>query len=149
MAAVLHRSAISWQDVLDAHATLFEAVVTDASVALVPRWRVDAQGQRRANIMPRTEPVPMQLWLREAQAMQLREGVFTGLASLDSDLLLIAEDGALEDALAHERPLSELKRLLRRNRVLFMVLRTRDALRERGWTEFLEALGLPFLGTCR
>jgi len=149
MAAVLHGSAISWQNVLDAHAELFEPVVTDASVALVARWRVDAQGQRRANVMPKTDPVPMQLWQREVQAMQLHKGVFTGLASLTSDLLLIAEDGALDDALAHERPLSELKRLLRRNRVLFMVLRTRDELRERGWTEFLEALGLPFLGTCR
>jgi hypothetical protein len=75
--------------------------------------------------------------------------VFSGLAQLASDLLLIAEDGALDAALAHARPLSELKRLLRRNQVLFMVLRTRDELRDRGWTEFLEALGLPFLGTCR
>jgi hypothetical protein len=148
MAAVA-QLALDWQPVLDAHAELFEPLVPGASVALVPRWRIDAQGQRRANVMPKTESVPMQLWLREPQAMRVRSSIFTGLASLASDVLLIAEDGALESALGHERPLSELKRLLRRNRVLFMVLRTRDELRERGWTEFLEALGLPFLGTCR
>lgn len=147
--AALPQTTLDWQPVLDAHVGLFEPLVSGASVALVPRWRMDAQGQRRANVMPKTDPLPMQLWLREPQAMRVRDGVFTGLASLASDVLFIAEDGALEAAVAHERPLSELKRLLRRNRVLFMVLRTRDELRERGWTDFLEALGLPFLGTCR
>jgi hypothetical protein len=147
--AVVAQPVFGWQPVLDVHVELFEPLATGVSVALVPRWREDSQGLRRANIMPKTEPVPMMLWLREAQAMRVREGIFTGLASLASDVLLIVEDGALDVALAHERPLSELKRLLRRNRVLFMVLRTRDELRERGWTEFLEALGLPFLGTCR
>lgn len=148
MAAVA-QPVFDWQPVLDAHVGLFEPLATGVSVALVPRWREDSQGVRRANIMPKTEPVPMMLWLREAQSMRARDGIFTGLASLASDVLLIVEDGALDCALAHARPLSELKRLLRRNRVLFMVLRTRDELRERGWTEFLEALGLPFLGTCR
>jgi hypothetical protein len=149
MASALQAAAASWQDVLDAHAELFEPVAVEASVALVPRWTIDAGGRRRANVMPRTNPVPMQLWQRAPQAMCVRDGVFSGLAQLASDLLLIAEDGALDAALAHARPLSELKRLLRRNQVLFMVLRTRDELRDRGWTEFLEALGLPFLGTCR
>jgi len=145
----LPQITLNWQPVLDAHVGLFEPLLPGASVALVPRWRVDAQGERRANVMPKTDPLPMQLWLREPQAMRVRDGTFTGLASLASDVLLITEDGALEAALTHERPLSELKRLLRRNQVLFMVLRTRDELRERGWTEFLEGLGLPFLGTCR
>lgn len=149
MAALAQTPLADWQPVLDAHAELFETVVVDASVALVPRWTVDIHGRRRANVMPRTGPVSMQLWQRDSGGMGARGGVFTGLASLASDLLLIAEDGALEAALEHERPLSELKRQLRRNRVLFMVLRTRDELRERGWTDFLEALGLPFLGTCR
>jgi len=147
--AALPQTTLGWQPVLDAHVGLFEPLMPGSSIALVPRWRSDAQGQRRANVMPKTEPVPMLLWLREPQAMRVRDGIFTGLASLGSDLLFIAEAGALESALAHERPLSELKRLLRRNRVLFMVLRTRDELRERGWSEFLETLGLPFLGTCR
>jgi len=147
--AAVQQLALDWQPVLDAHVALFEPLAAGASVALVPRWREDAQGVRRANIMPRTDPVPMLLWRREPQAMRVRDGIFTGLASLASDLLFIAEDGALDSALAHERPLSELKRLLRRNQILFMVLRTRDELRERGWTEFVEALGLPFLGTCR
>jgi len=151
MAAVLQAAKFhaAWQPVLDAHAELFESVAPGASIALVPRWAADAQGRRRANVMPRTDPVPMQLWLRTPQAMLVREDLFRGLAHLRSDLLLIAEDGALEGALAHAQPMSELKRRVRRGMLLFMVMRTRDELRERGWSDFLEALGLPFLGTCR
>jgi hypothetical protein len=33
--------------------------------------------------------------------------------------------------------------------MLFMVLRRKDELREHGWEDFLEWLGMPFLGTCR
>jgi hypothetical protein len=33
--------------------------------------------------------------------------------------------------------------------MLVMVMRSRNELRERGWREFFEALGLPFQGTCR
>jgi hypothetical protein len=148
MSAVVQDVA-PWQPVLDAHADLFESVVPGASMALIPRWSTDAQGQRRANFMQKTDPVPMQIWLREPRAMAVRGGEFRGLADLASDLLLLAEDGALAEALAHARPLSELKRRLRRGKLLFMVMRTRDELRERGWADFLEALGLPFLGTCR
>lgn len=151
MSAVVQgvESHAAWQPVLDAHADLFESVAAGASIALVPRWTDDAQGRRRANVMPKTDPVPMQLWIREPQAMVVRADMFHGLAHLASDLLLIAEDGALEGARAHAQPLSELKRCVRRGKLLFMVMRTRDELRERGWTDFLEALGLPFLGTCR
>lgn len=148
MAAVL-RDVAHWQPVLDAHAALFEPVVPGASMALIPRWGIDAQGRRRANFMQESDPLPMQIWLREPRAMAVREGEFRGLAHLASDLLMLAEDGALAAALSHARPLSELKRRLRRGQLLFMVLRTRDELRERGWADFLEALGLPFLGTCR
>jgi len=65
--------------------------------------------------MPKTDPVPMMLWLREAQAMRVRHGIFTGLASLASDLLLIAEDGALEAPLRERYAawdLGEAKKLL-------------------------------------
>jgi hypothetical protein len=95
------------------------------------------------------DSVPMLLWLREPEGMKVRSGEFRGLKTLDSDVLLFADDGALDVALAHQFPLSELKRQLRTGRVLFMVMRMRDALRERGWTDFFEALGLPFQGSCR
>jgi len=133
----------SWQEVLDRHSELFAEVAPGASIALAPR------SPPRANIAQVLAPAPMQLWKREAEGMKVGEGEYRGLRTLASDILLLPEKGALEAALAHAHPMSELKRQLRAGRVLCMVMRERDDLRARGWTDLFEALGLPFLGTCR
>jgi hypothetical protein len=135
-------TSAAWQRVLDRYPELFVETAQGASVAVVPRFARGADGRQRPVVMPASDPVPMLLWRREPDAMRAREAEFRGLKGLVSDLLLIAGDGALEEALAHERQ-------LRSGRMLFMVMRTRDELRERGWSDFIESLGLPFLGTCR
>ena len=133
----------SWQEVLDGSAELFAEVVPGASVAIVPG------SPPRSNIGQVVAPAPMQLWLRAAEGMQVGAGEYRGLKTLASDILLLSGNGALETALAHRHPMSELKRQLRTGRVLCMVLRGRDELRARGWADLFDALGLPFLGTCR
>lgn len=133
----------SWQEVLEANAELFAEVVPGASVAVV------AGSPARSNIGQVVDPAPMQHWRREAEGMRVGEGQYGGLQSLAADILLLPEDGALEAALAHRHPMSELKRQLRAGRVLCMVLRGRNELRARGWADLFDALGLPFLGTCR
>jgi hypothetical protein len=132
-----------WQQVLDRHADLFAEVVPGASIGVVPG------SPARANIAQEVAPVQMQLWLRDPERMKVGAGNYRGLKTLASDILLLPEDGALEAALAHRNPLGELKRQLRAGRVLCMVMRERKELRERGWADLFEALGLPFLGTCR
>ncbi|MBI2752036.1 MAG: hypothetical protein HYX46_00735 [Betaproteobacteria bacterium] len=150
LSPVIERSSVvEWQRVLDRCADLFAEVAPGASIAVVARHSQGADGRRRANVMPVTDPVPMLIWVRETQGMMVREREFRGLKGLESDVLLIAAEGALEAALAHQYPLSELKRQLRNGKMLFMVTRTRDELRESGWSDFIETLGLPFLGTCR
>ncbi len=152
MASAMTAGAVNpaaWQPVLDRHRELFEDVAAGASIAIVPRYTIGADGRRRATVMPVCDPAPMLLWVREPGGMRARDAAFVGLKALASDLLLIAGDGALEAAVRHEHPFGELKRRLRAGEVLFMVMRTREELRERGWTEFIESLGLPFLGTCR
>jgi len=133
----------SWQSVLEGHADLFSEVQVGASIALAPGT------PPRANVKQARDPVPMLLWLRDPSGMSVRAAEFRGLKSLASDVLFLPEDGALEAALAHDQPMSELKRELRDGRMLVMVMRSRKELRERGWSEFFEALGLPFQGTCR
>ena len=132
-----------WQQVLDRHADLFAEVTRGASIGLV-------QGSpARANIAQEVAPAQMQLWLRDAEGMRVGAGEYRGLKTFASDILLLPEDGALETALAHRNPLGELKRQLRAGRVLCMVMHGRDRLRSHGWADLFEALGLPFLGTCR
>lgn len=127
------------QSVLDKHEDLFAEVSDGASVAIVPRRAV----------APICDPVPMILWVREPQGMAARAGEFGGYKALSADLLLVTNDGTLESALARDEPLGEIKRELRAGGMLFMVLRRKDELRAHGWEDFLEWLGMPFLGSCR
>jgi hypothetical protein len=132
-----------WQPVLDRHADLFADVAPGASIALV------CGSPPRANIAQEVMPAAMQLWLRGPEGMKVGAGEYRGLRTFASDILLLPENGALEKALAHANPLGELKRQLRAGRVLCMVMRERKELRRRGWADLFDALGLPFLGTCR
>jgi len=132
-----------WQQVLDGHADLFCGVAPGASIGVV------VGSPARANIAQEVAPAQMQVWSREAQGMKVGAGEYRGLKTLACDILLLPEQGALEAALAHRNPLGELKRQLRAGRVLCMVMSARDELRARGWADLFEALGLPFLGTCR
>lgn len=133
----------TWPDVLERHAELFAEVRPGASIALAPG------SPPRANVKQVREAVPMQLWLRGPERMAVVAGEYRGLKSLAADALLLPEEGALDAALAHAEPLSELKRQLRDGRMLVMVMRSRKELRELGWGDFFEALGLPFQGSCR
>jgi len=117
--------------------------VPEASVAIV------RGSPARRHIGQVVQATPMQLWRRQVDGMRVAEGQYEGLNTLASDILLLPEDGALEAALAQRHPMSELKRQLRAARVLCMVMRGRDELSARGWADFFDALGLPFLGTCR
>jgi hypothetical protein len=74
---------------------------------------------------------------------------FTGISSAAVDALLFVEREALREVLQHGDPLGEMKRQIRKGRILLMVLRTKNELRERGFEEVFEALGLPFMGACR
>jgi hypothetical protein len=132
-----------WQQVLDRHADLFADVAPGASIGLV------CGSPARANIAQEVTPARMQLWMRQSEGMKIGTGDYRGLKTFASDILLLPEDGTLEAALAHRNPFGELKRQLRAGRVLCMVMRERKELRARGWADLFEALGLPFLGTCR
>jgi hypothetical protein len=134
---------MDWQQVLDGHADLFASVAPGASIGLV------CGSPARASIAQQVAPARMQLWLREPEGMKVGTGEYRGLKTFASDILLLPEHGALETALAHRNPLGELKRQIRAGRVLCMVMRARDELRAHGWADLFEALGLPFLGTCR
>lgn len=132
-----------WQPVLDRHADLFADVSPGASIGVV------VGSPARANIAQEVAPAQMQLWQRGSEGMEVGRGEYRGLKTFTSDILLLPEQGALETALAHRNPLGELKRQLRAGRILCMVMHERDRLRARGWADLFEALGLPFLGTCR
>jgi hypothetical protein len=140
-----------WQRVLDRHQELFAEMGCGPSIGLVPRYHPGADGAKRAVVMPVSEPVPMLVWERAEGRMAARDRVFHGLNGVSADLLFVAEEGALEAVLARagENPFGELKRQIRAARIQVFVMRTRRELAALGYEDFLECLGLPFLGPCR
>jgi hypothetical protein len=140
----------AWQRMIDGYAPLFEPLATGARVGLVPRFFVDASGTRRSAAMPSTPTLPMLEWRKRDGHMLAQPGTYGGLDGIGVDLLFLAGDGALEAVLARdEHPLGEMKRQLRAARIQFFVFRTKRELRDLGYEDFVEALGLPFLGACR
>lgn len=140
----------AWQRLIDDYAALFASLAEGAGVGLAPRFFADAAGARRAAAMPSTPPLPMLEWRKRDGQMHARAGTYRGLDGLGVDLLFLAGDGALEAVLAcAEHPLGEMKRQLRAARIQFFVLRTKRELADLGYEDFVEALGLPFLGACR
>jgi hypothetical protein len=140
-----------WQAILDRHAELFASLVPDAALGIVPRYIVGPEGARRAAAMPETPPVDMLVLERRASGMCARTGVYRGLKQAGVDVLFFAEAAALEAVLARapDNPFGEMKRCIRGGRIQLMVMHERRRLRELGYEDFMESLGLPFLGACR
>jgi hypothetical protein len=140
----------AWQRLIDGYGPLFEPLADGAAVGLVPRFFLDANGVRRGAAMPSTPELPMLEWRKCDGRMVAQPGTYSGLDGPGVDLLFLANDGALEAVLARdEHPLGEMKRQLRAARIQFFVFRTKSELRDLGYEDFVEALGLPFLGACR
>ncbi len=130
----------AWEAMLERHADTFAALQPGCGLGLVPK----DDTERR--------PGRMLVWTRaEGGGMQAGLRPFTGYKDCGVDILFVAEESglaAIHRALA-DRPLGEMKAALRRSELFLFVLKPRDQLIDDGWDDFLETLGLAFLGACR
>ncbi|MBF0354573.1 MAG: hypothetical protein HQL43_04980 [Alphaproteobacteria bacterium] len=128
-----------WQPVLDRHASLFEALEDGRSLALLDKDTWDA-GQGEA--------LHCKL---EGGHMQARASAWEGAAKTDADMLFVG----LRDSLDHleqaspDARMGALKDRIHQGDVLFFVMRTKCTLIDAGWEDFLDSLGLAFMGACR
>lgn len=141
----------AWQAILDRDAAVFSGLAPGARAGFVPRQVPGPDGALRATAMPSVPPLEMLAWERRASAMTACLREYRGLADAACDLLFFYRRDALEAILARasDDPLGEMKRRMRAGGILLMVLRTRGELRARGYEEFLESLGLAYMGACR
>jgi len=130
----------AWEAMLASHAATFAALQPGCSLGLVPK----ADTERR--------PGRMLVWERcDGERMKAEVRPFTGYQGCGVDILFAAEDeglAAIHRRLA-DRPLGEMKSALRRGELYLFVMKSRDQLIDAGWDEFLETLGLAYLGACR
>lgn len=91
------------------------------------------------------------VWCRHREGMTVEQRPFTGFDSCGVDLLFVSGPGALEavHAQVDDNPMGAMKLAVREGRMLLYVLRSKRQLLDNGFEDFLEILGLAFMGACR
>jgi len=128
-----------WQALIDRHAAIFAGMLPGARIALLPEEDFESRSAM------------MLVWEATGNAMVADYRPFPGFAEVEVDLLFIA-DGATLSRLHdpdNPAPFAELKRKVRRRETLLYVVKPRAQLLELGYEEFLDSLGLAFMGACR
>jgi hypothetical protein len=140
-----------WQSMLDRYRELFIEMQLASRIGFVSREASGIlPGKRLEGVQVATE-VPMMAWQLEAGGMSARIERFAGMSSTQVDLLLVADEEAMAamlDQLGGDLP-TTIKRLIRRGRMMFFVFKNKAQLQDAGYEDFLDSLGLAFLGSCR
>ncbi|MBI4984008.1 MAG: hypothetical protein HZC24_01290 [Rhodocyclales bacterium] len=141
-----------WQAMLDRCRELFSEMIPGSAVAFVPRSGSGIQpGKHVAGLVGSASEVEMMKWVTDGGGMQASLLRYPGFADAKVDLLFVADDDAIatmQSALGGDT-LSAIKRLIRQGSIMFFVLRNKFELQDAGYEEFLDTLGLAFLGACR
>ncbi len=141
----------AWQSMLERYSELFVDMQTGSRIGIVSREASGIlPGKHSAGLQMAAE-VPMLAWQVEDVGMAARIEHFAGMSSTGVDLLLVADAdamAAMRDQLDGDM-LTAIKRLIRRGSMMFFVFRTKAQLQDAGYEDFLDSLGLAFLGACR
>ncbi len=128
-----------WQALLERHSAVFAGMLPGSRIGLLPEEDFES-------------PAAMMLvWEATGNAMVADYRPFPGFAEVEVDLLFVADGETLRrlhDS-TNPAPLAELKRKVRRRETLLYVVKPRAVLLELGYEEFLDSLGLAFMGACR
>ena len=146
--------ATYWQSAFDADPSPFAALVDGARMGLVVHPDFAPAGRRRAGLDAVAEKfagAPLLAFTACNGRIAVTLERLESFEAANLDLVFIADDEA-RAALASvpsSAALRTMKRLIRRGNVLFFVLRTKHELQDAGYEDFLDSLGIPFLGSCR
>jgi uncharacterized membrane protein (UPF0127 family) len=128
-----------WQSVLDRHPMIFNGIMPGARVGLMSKDDFEPPSAM------------MVVWEATDGMMQARYERFPGFDRVNIDLMFIADDETIRRIHdpASPAPFTEIKTKVRRREILLYIVKSRQELLEWGYEDFLESLGLVFMGTCR
>ena len=141
----------AWQSMLERYSELFVDMQQGSRIGIVSREASGILPGKRLEGVQTSAEVPMLAWQVENGGMAARIERFAGMSSTRVDLLLVADADAMAamlDQLSGDM-LTAIKRLIRRGSMMFFVFRTKAELQDAGYEDFLDSLGLAFLGACR
>jgi len=136
-------------------------VPTSSSLPSCAAWRVAAAHHRdrfaplargaRVGLLARSAPIRMLVWEAGTGGVDARLEPFAGYGACKADIVLAADDVALDDIRATEpaRIFDVLRARIRDGDIVCYWLKRRCVLEYRGFDELLDALGFAFMGACR
>lgn len=141
-----------WQAMLDRHAPLFSELEPGCAVGFVPREGSGIHpGKHVAGLLNAGGSGQMLTWAMQDGGMRAAMRDYAGFQDVGVDLLFVADaDGlqAMNEAVQGEA-LTIIKRQIRKGSIMFFVMKTKYQLQDAGYEDFLDSLGLAFLGACR
>ena len=145
----------AWQAMLDRHEDVFSGMLPGARIGILPRSATGiSAGKRIAGLASASFSLPegkMLAWEAVEGGMRAVFSPCTSYADTQSDLLFVADDIALEAI--HQTiggdTFSTMKKMIRSGNIMFFVMKTKYQLQDAGYEDFLDVLGLAFLGACR
>jgi hypothetical protein len=141
-----------WQAMLERNDELFTDMLPGSRVAIVPKAGSGIQpGKHVAGLLAAGGAGEMLSWEVTERGMRASLQPYRGFQDAGVDLLFVADDEALLQMRDHlgDSTLSIMKRQIRQGNMMFYVMRTKYELQDAGYEEFLDTLGLAFLGACR
>lgn len=148
----------AWQALLDRHQELFSDMLPGSRIGILPRSGTSLMpGRHLAGLTSAEFDLPggnMLAWEIDDGGMRAGYHPCRGFEEARVDLLLLPDDSALEEirlslSTIDGDPLSAMKKMIRSGRILFFVMKTKYQLQDAGYEDFLDTLGLAFLGACR
>jgi uncharacterized membrane protein (UPF0127 family) len=130
---------LGWQSLLDRNPEIFFGMEPGSKVGLLTKDDFEP-------------PTAMMLvWESTPEGMRAYYCAFPGFESVDIDLLFIGDDSIIRRI--HDAntpaPFADMKTQVRRRDMLLYIVKPRAQLLERGYEDFLDSLGLAFMGACR
>ena len=143
-----------WQQAFDASEALFAPLADGARMGFIAQPGFAPLGRRRAGLDAagaQHAGAPMLAFDAANGRIAVSVERFESFEEAGIDLLFVADEEARTELAAAPAAarLRAMRRLIRRGGVRFFVLRTRHELQDAGYEDFLDSLGLAFLGACR
>lgn len=145
----------AWQAMLDGYQELFSEMLPGSRIGILPRSGTSLMaGKHLAGLANSAFSLPdgkMLAWEVNGTGMRASHHPCRNFQEAQADLLLVADDAALEEIrrTLDSDPLSTIKKMIRCGNILFFVMKTKYQLQDAGYEDFLDTLGLAFLGACR
>lgn len=141
----------AWQQMLDRHREVFAEMDDGARIGIVSREASGILPGKHLEGVLHAAEVDMLAWEVQGGGMLASIERFAGMATAKVDVLLVADAEALAAARADlaGNALTTIKKSIRRGNIMFFVFKNKAQLQDAGYEDFLESLGLAFLGACR